>query len=408
MQASPLIPEIADWLYRQALVSAEIETTVGGLGERLLAGGVPVCRINVGGILLHPVLGAVDITWEAQTGKVTSQMASRDFTATEAFRNAPFFQMAHQNQRFWRFDLKDDDARKQYPIFENLAAKGITDYVAFSETFQRNRKLAWADLPSSAEGSYLSFSTKRGSGFDDDEVGKLAALSLPFSLALKVAVDRMLTITLLETYLGKSSGRNVYSGETSRGDGHNIDCVLWYSDLRNSTSLAASMELSEYLSLINDYYSCTAGSVLTHGGEVLKFIGDGVLAIFPYMELSRPLGDMANAAVMTSKDALQGIAKINAERKHDELEPISIGVGLHVGRVMFGNVGTEQRLDMTVTGPAVNEVTRYEALTKELNSPVLTSAEFKECFHGKLHSFGLKELKGLSIQKEVFGLCDLA
>lgn len=406
MQSSPLIPKIADWLYRQALVSAGIEATVGGLGEKLLAGGVPVCRINVGCFLLHPVLGAVDFTWDTQIGNVTSQMVSREFTATDAFRNAPFFHMAQQNQRFWQFDLKDRDACKQYPIFERLAANGITDYVAFSETFQQNRKLAWADLPSSAEGSYLSFSTKRSSGFSDDEVGKLAALTLPFSLALKVSVDRMLTQTLLETYLGKSSGQSVYSGEISRGDGRNIDCVLWYSDLRNSTSLASSMDLTEYLSLINEYYSCTAGTVLEHGGEVLKFIGDGVLAIFPYEEMSRPLGDMANAAVMTAKDALDRNAQVNSERKRDSLELIHFGIGLHVGRVMFGNVGTEQRLDMTVTGPAVNEVTRYEALTKDLKSPVLASAEFKDSFQGKLHSFGLQELKGLSVQKEVFGLCD--
>ncbi|MBL4768740.1 MAG: adenylate/guanylate cyclase domain-containing protein [Rhodobacteraceae bacterium] len=406
MKDSPLVANIADWLYRQALISAEIEATVGELGNKLLAGGIPVCRINVGGMLLHPVLGAVDVTWESITDKVTSQAVPRSFIATEAFRNAPFYNMGLHNVRFERFDLRTVNVRKMYPVLENLASLGITDYLAFFETFGQSRKMEWAGLPPSAEGSYLSYSTKRLSGFDNDEIAKLADLSLPFSLAMKVAVDKMLTITLLETYLGKTSGKSVYSGDTSQGDGQNIDCVLWYSDLRNSTSLAASMGLVDYLSLINEYYSCTAGSVLDHGGEVLKFIGDGILAIFPYDDDSRPLRDMTNAAVMTAKDSLTRNVLNNKEREEVGQVPLSFGIGLHVGQVMYGNVGTEQRLDMTVTGPAVNEVTRYEMLTKELQSAILMSADFKDSYHGKLQSFGHQELKGLPTPKEVFGLSE--
>lgn len=404
LQTSPLVPNIADWLYRRALVSADIEATVSGLGERLLAGGIPVCRINVGGMLLHPVLGAVDVTWDAKTSKVTSQAIPRSASITEGFRNAPFFDLALKNVRFARHNPADDTVRKKYPMFERLMGMGITDYVAFSETFGQSRKFEWAGLPSSAEGTYLSYSTKRLSGFEEDEIARLSELTLPFSLAVKVATDKMLSLTLLQTYLGKTPGVNVFLGDTSRGDGQSIDCILWYSDLRNSTSLAASMELDDYLTLINEYYTCTAGAVLEHGGEVLKFIGDGILSIFPYDEQARPPQDMAHAAIMTAKDAITRNANNNTRRKKLGLDPLDFGIGLHVGQVMLGNVGTEDRLDMTVTGPAVNEVTRYEALTKDLGKPILTSTKFKMCYSGPLQSFGLQELKGVACSKEVFGL----
>ncbi len=404
MQTSPLVQNIADWLYRRALVSADVEATVSGLGEKLLAGGIPVSRINVGAMTLHPVLGAIDVTWDAKTAKVTSQAVARSVTTSDTFRNAPFFNMALNNVRFERFFLQDETVRKRYPIFERLWAQGITDYVAFSETFGQDRKFDWAKLPSSAEGAYLSYSTKRLSGFDADEIAKLAELSLPFSLALKVAFDKMLSLTLLQTYLGKTPGTNVFSGDTSRGDGQIIDCILWYSDLRNSTSLAASIELDDYLTLMNEYYTCTAGATLDHGGEVLKFIGDGILAIFPYDEQTRPPQDMANAAIMTAKDAIARNSNNNARRKDLGLVPLNFGIGLHVGQVMFGNVGTEERLDMTVTGPAVNEVTRYESLTKDLDAHILTSAEFKTFYDGPLQTFGMQTLKGLKAEMEVFGV----
>ena len=408
MQTSPLVSNIADWLYRRALVSADIEATVGGLGERLLAGGIPVCRINVGGMLLHPVLGAVDVTWEAKSTKVTSNAVPRSIMSSEGFRSAPFFEMGLNSIPYMRCDLTDENARNTYPIYDRLEGMGMTDYVAFHKTFGQNRKFEWAGLPSSAEGTYLSYSTKRLSGFEEEEIAKLSELSLPFSLALKVAFDKMLSLTLLQTYLGKTPGANVYLGDTSRGDGQSIDCILWYSDLRNSTSLAASMELEDYLSLINEYYTCTAGAVLEHGGEVLKFIGDGILAIFPYDEKLRPPQDMAHAAIMTAKDAITRNVNNNTRRKDLGLDPLSFGIGLHVGQVMFGNVGTEDRLDMTVTGPAVNEVTRYETLTKALETPILTSAKFKTHYNGALRSFGAHELKGVTGSMEVFGLTDEA
>jgi len=404
LQDSPLVPKIADWLYRQALVSADIEETVGGLGERLLAGGIPVCRINVGAMLLHPVLGAVDVTWESRTNTVIAQAVPRHFVTTDGFRNSPFCQMGMHNSRYERYDLTDENDRKKYPILERLAGMDITDYAAFSETFGQSRNLGFASMPPSAEGSYLSYSTKRRSGFEDQELDRLRELSLPFSIALKVAVDKQLTMTLLETYLGKNSGRSVFYGATSRGDGRIIDCVLWYSDLRNSTSLAASMDMTDYLTLINEYYTCTAGAVLEHGGEVLKFIGDGVLAIFPYDPEARPLRDMTNAAVMTAKDALNRKGSLNRQRPEAGLVPIEFGVGLHVGQVKFGNVGTDQRLDMTVIGPAVNEVTRYESMTKELNAPILTSEDFKQSYYGDLKAFGTHDLKGVATAKQVFGV----
>jgi adenylate cyclase len=258
------------------------------------------------------------------------------------------------------------------------------------------------------EGALGAFSTRRFGGFTDMEAGYLESLASVLGLVIKVKTTQLLADTVMGTYLGAYSGDQVLRGSIARGDGRPIDCVLWYCDLRGSTALAERMELQDYLNTLDDYFDCTAGSVLDHGGEVLKFIGDAVMAIFPIDAAERPLVDMCRAALNTATDALRRVEKMNEKRRGSGQPQIRFGVAMHVGDVMYGNVGTERRLDFTVIGPAVNQATRLEGLCKRLDKPVIASADFAQACPVDLVALGEHEVAGLADGLAAYTLAELA
>jgi adenylate cyclase len=247
------------------------------------------------------------------------------------------------------------------------------------------------------EAIMLGLSTRREGGFADADIALLEALQLPFALAAKAAIFKNLIQTLLRTYLGGLTGPNVLDGQVERGDGREIDCVLFYCDLRDSTRLAEQMPLDDYLSLINDYFDCTAGSVIAQGGEVLKFIGDAVMAIFPVDGGERPLPAMRRAAIAAAREALARRDRLRAGGRSQ----LDFGIALHVGKVKYGNVGTTQRLDFTVIGAPVNAVTRMEGLSKTLGKPLIASAEFSGG-EETMAPLGAHRLAGIAGEVEVF------
>lgn len=403
----PLFRGICDWLIDRALRERDLAETVLLLGNKLVEGGLPICRINVGALLLHPVMGALDITWEPSYDTCRSQLVPRSIINSADFRNAPFFKMVSEKIPFERHRLDDPAQRKRFPILEKLSDSGVTDYVALFETYGRTVPMDWADAPAGSEGTCASFSTKRITGFTDREVAHLRELSATFSLVVKVAIDQMLAKALLETYLGRISGANVLAGLVEKGDGRLIKCALWYSDLRGSTAMAEELKLDAYFSTIGEYFDCTAGAVLDHGGEVLKYIGDAVMAIFPFEDATRPSSDMCRAALMSAREALSRAEITNTARADRGLAPFAFGIGLHVGKVMYGNVGTERRLDLTVTGPAANEVARLESLTKRLAVPVVASRKFNALCPADLSPLGRHDVAGIDGGMDTFTLPDL-
>ena len=395
MNKSRLFGSISSWMLERALTDADLDETVVGLGRRLIRGGVPVFRINVGSMLLHPVLGALDLTWDALSDTCHSQIVPRIAANTPEFQNAPFFQMIKNNVPFERYRLDDPKVLGTYPLFETLGKMGITDYIALYVSYGRTTPMTWANLPAGAEGAVASFSTKRSGGFTTAEVDDLKSLSVPFALAIKAASDRSLAKALLETYLGKASGSRVLDGLVDRGDGSVIDCCLWFSDMRRSTALATEVDIDSYFAAINDYFDCTADAVLDHGGEVLKLIGDAVMAIFPFEGGTKTADDMCLAAVMTARDALGRLVEKNRTRAEQGLVELEFGIGLHAGKVMYGNVGTARRLDLTVTGSAANEVERLEGLSKHLAVPVIASEQFYAFYGQELVPLGRQDVAGI-------------
>lgn len=276
------------------------------------------------------------------------------------------------------------------------------DYLLFFETYGRDAEAHWHDLLPGIEGVLLSVSTGRIGGFTDIEIRYARALMRPLALAVKSSTTNMLARELLDTYLGRYSGNRVLKGVVERGDGGAIDCVLFYCDLRGSSQLADRLPMERYLALINDYFDCTAGAVTDHGGEVLKFIGDAVMAIFP-IEEDRPATDMCRAAVTAAREAQARVAAIEGRYREDGID-IRFGIALHTGRAMYGNVGTDRRLDFTTIGPAVNQVTRLEGLCKALDVPLIASQHFARDYAGELVPLGSHRLAGMDQPIEVFTL----
>jgi adenylate cyclase len=215
---------------------------------------------------------------------------------------------------------------------------------------------------------------------------------------------RLSSATLLRTYLGSGAGQRVMDGLVKRGDGEDIHAAIWITDLRDSTALAASLSREEYLSLLNRYFDSVAGAVLDHGGEVLKFIGDSVLAIFAIDDPNQEEPEACASALAAAAEASRRIAAVNEERVAEGAAVLDFGIGLHRGDLTYGNIGTTKRLDFTVIGSAVNEASRIEGLSKTLDRQVLISSTFRESVPDSLISLGLHSLRGVTGEREIFGL----
>ncbi len=395
------------WLIEQGLSDAGLAEIVQGLGQNLVGRGIALHRIAVGGMLLHPVFGARDVIWDARTGHIKSEMATRNIIRSEAFQNSPFFNALSNGIPVGRYRL-DGDEPLPFPILQTLREEGVTDYLVFYRDYGRRELSLWEGLPQGLEGAVSSFSTRRLSGFSDEEVTYLQAINNLLALIVKAKTTQELSMTLLDTYLGTYSGGHVMDGLVERGDGRRIECVIWQCDLRGSTALAEALSMEDYLDTLDAYFDCTAGVVLDHGGEVLKFIGDGVLAIFPVDAETRTVESMCRSALSTARESLDRAAHMNAKRGESGAPPLSFGISMHVGEVVYGNVGTDRRLDFTVIGSAVNESARLEGLTKTLNVPIVASAKFAESAPEPLTALGAHNVAGVKDELEAFTLPELA
>lgn len=405
--ASPMFDQLGIWLMDRGLKQASIEDVISGFGRGLVDGGISLHRIALGGMMLHPIFGALDVVWNASDEAVVSQMMPRSMATTEEFQNSPFFWAAAEQIAFYRFKFGDGTVEPEFPIFDRFRVEGVTDYLLFFESYGRTGEVLWADLPSGLEGVLLSLSTRRIGGFTELEVDYLRALMRPLALTIKSTTTHQLSRALLDTYLGRYSGNRVLDGVIERGDGGMIECVLFYCDLRGSSKLAEQLSLESYLTVINDYFDCTAGAVVDHGGEVLKFIGDAVMAIFPIDGETRPAVDMCRAAVNAAAEAVRRAEMVGETGREDRVA-FQFGISLHVGQVMYGNVGTDRRLDFTVIGPAVNQVSRLEVLCKTLDTTLVASDKFRAHYAGEMVSVGTHLLAGMDRAMEVYTLPDLS
>jgi adenylate cyclase len=345
----------------------------------LLEGGVPIARFSVGRTVLHPVFGLIDMIWDIDKQRVETETISRSRITEDFMRGSPFSDMSKRNKtdplQAIFADLTKPEEVARYELFEKLATDGMTHYVAFGKSFGIAQTL-FTRMANDFRGASMSFTTRRFSGFSKTDVNGLQRLIPAICACIRIDNDRLLAKEVLEAYLGRIAGRQVLTGQIERGDGERIECVILYSDLRGSLTLSQELDLQTYLETVNQYFDCVATAMIEHGGDVLKFIGDGVLAIFPVDDVTRPRTNMCAAALSAAREAFARADHTNAKRSAADLPAIAFGIGLHAGEVIYGNVGTQKRLDFTATGPAVGLAARIEGLTKDLEAPLLASADF--------------------------------
>jgi adenylate cyclase len=324
---------------------------------------------------LHPMLRARSFVWER--GKTIEAFEHQHFEGSDdeadaraMWERSPMNYILEHKVPMLRRRLTGPEKMLDFQLLEELAADGLTDYLAIAT--ELGRPLPGNAGPTLEHGIICSWATDAPDGFTKAQLADIMRVQRRMAVTLNVGIKWEMATTLATTYLGPDAGQRVLAGKIRRGDGESISAVIWFSDLRNSTSLAESMPPENFLRLLNRYFECTAGAVLAEGGEVLRFIGDAVLAIFPQL----PAEEGARRARRAMQDALRRVEAWNGRRIQQDKKPIGIGIGLHCGEVMFGNIGVPQRLEFSVIGHAANTAARLESLTKELAEPVVVSAGF--------------------------------
>jgi adenylate cyclase len=376
-----------------------------GLCGQALAMGLDLDRAVVAYLVFHPQFDGMTFTWTRDTGQAKRQAATQpDIRRLPS----PFLHMQTTGTEELRYRLNDRGEPLPFPLLGHLRSLGFTDYFAFFQPFGTSADpTLWPDMPPGTvmhAGVTGSFSTSRSGGFTERELDILRALVLPFAVAVKAAATFEMAEVLLGTYLGAATGRSVLRGHVQRGHGHQVHAVILYSDMRDSTTLAASASLETYLSALNTYFDCIVDAVDAQSGEVLKFTGDGVLAMFPFEEGTQAGTKACGLAVAAARDALGRLENVNAQRAAAGASEIRCGIALHAGDVMYGNVGSARRLDFTATGPAVNEVCRLEAQCKILAVPLVLSGLAASLYGGSLKSLGWHDLRGVGRAIETFSL----
>ena len=366
-RGNPLIDTLADWLISQALQDSPLEEIFEGTCNRLYAAGIPVARSHITFRVLHPLYQAQALHWQRDRGVELQRYVHGG--EQDSWRKSPLHHMLEHNLPYLRRHLSGDSAILDFEILEELKEQGFTDYFAFLVQFDGNIN------PELANGIIGSWCTDRNTGFTHADIRSLQRVEQRLAVAFKINIQSQLTKNILSAYLGPGAGKQVLSGQIKRGDGETIRAVIWYSDMRDSTRLADSMSGPTFLQALNQYFEATAGAVLVHGGEVLRFIGDAVLAIFP-IDGEQDAATACRLALQAASAAEKNLSITNSERISGGEEALDFGLGLHVGEVLFGNIGVPERVEFSVIGPAANEVARLESLTKTLKSRILVSASF--------------------------------
>ena len=395
-----LVDRISDWLISSALGRAGVDSIFEGCCQRLHAAGVPVVRALTAFRTLHPLFATINLVWRLNQGVDRNPILHEQAFSTAEWLRSPLRHLTHHRLPFLRRRLTGPHAMVDFPVLDDLRDAGITDYLCYLTPFASE-----AEPGPEIRGIVSSWATDRPSGFSDEDLRVFGRVQRRYAVSCKVQIQDRITRNVLETYLGPDAGFRVLDGQIRRGDGERIHAVIWYSDMRDSTRLADRLEPHAFIELLNRYFECTAGAVIAGGGEVLRFVGDAVLAIFPIREGGDDARTATERALAAARDAEGRLARTNERLAEAGMEPIGFGLGLHVGDVMYGNIGVPERLEFSVIGPAANEVARIEDLTKALERRVLVSAAFSAAAGARCEPLGAHRLRGVGAPVEVFAPC---
>jgi adenylate cyclase len=375
--SSVLGSAIIEWLADEALHQSEPATLYGELCLRLRAVGIPVMRGQVAFRVLHPLYDASTLTWNAKQDVLVENFRP-DQTGQEQFLRSPVgYALTHRLPVFRR-RLTGPTALLDFEVLEEFRALGGTDYLVFLISFDA----------AAQNGVICTWLGDRAAGFTDDEIAQLQRVTRELGIAMKSRLERSVAENIAHAYLGRRAGQAVLNGSIRRGDGEKITAALWYSDLRRSTELADRLSTEDFLDLLGRYFEMTAAAVLDHGGEVVSLIGDAVLGLF------RVEGSTEEACARALAAAHEARRRLGISQPGTTGPELDFGISLHLGQVIYGNVGVPERLQFTVVGAAVNEVVRVQDLTKQLGCPLLATATFADAAAGPWRPLGEHRLRG--------------
>jgi adenylate cyclase len=377
---------LLDWLMDGARSTPLAQEVLSEICQRMTESGLPLWRAVVFVRTLHPQIVGRRFVWRPDTGTEVTDGAY-ELLERDVYRNSPMIHVIETGEGFRR-RLADANCPLDYPILHDLRAEGVTDYVGSPLRF------------TNGDVHFASWATRQPGGFRDDEIAALDAITIPLTRVAEIRALYRVANVLLSTYVGENAGGRVLNGQIRRGHTEEIHAAVWLSDMRGFTRLADRLPPQALVDLLNRYFDCQVPPIVEHGGEVLKFMGDGLLAIFPIGDAAAPVCVQALAA------ALDARAKVAALQGADGDSGVRFGLALHVGDVLYGNIGSASRLDFTTIGPAVNLAARLEKLAGQLGRTVVASQEFAKHCGNAFAPIGSFAVAGFAEQQTAFGLPD--
>jgi adenylate cyclase len=384
------IEELNDWLIDGARSARTANGPFEGTCERLLAAGVPLARVALFIRILHPDVYGRAFFWRPGTEVVVST-ADIDIQTTPGFLSSPVVAV-YQSRSELRCRL-DDPASRRFPFLDEMRDEGVTDYVALPLHF--------------TDGAIqvVSFTTKHPDGFADEQLDALRRITAPMARLAEVITLRRTAAGLLDTYVGNSAGERILAGQIRRGHAEAMQAVIWLSDLRGFTGLSDRLSPRAVVEILNRYFDCQVPPIRKHGGEILKFMGDGLLAVFPISDGDETVADVCARVLDAAREARANVVAMRYE-SGELVEQFRFGVALHIGDILFGNIGGSGRLDFTCIGPAVNLAARLEKIAGRLGRTVVASSAFAGLCAREWADLGEFPIAGLSSAQRVYGLRD--
>lgn len=387
--------DLEDWLLGDAINEESMLSLAESLAWRMVAAGIPVDRATIHAGTLHPQLAGFAWGWQKSDGLCDEIVVKAMNTQTDAYLKSPLRPPIEEGRAMY-IDATDPANQRDYPIIAELAAQGITRYAALPLPKRIGAKRF----------DVATIATSAPDGFTEEQQAQLDRILKYLSLHVHRHVARRIAENVLNVYLGHNAGRQVLDGSIARGAGQPINAVIWCADMRGFSELSENFPAAEVNLLLNGFLDQLVSAVTAQGGDVLKFMGDGILAVFPFSD-DKGERDAANAAMAAADKALRNLEAFNANPPPEVAaiagrKPLRCGIAMHTGEVFFGNVGGQDRLDFTVVGTAVNETARLEQLTKRVMRPVLLSEQVGRQLDIALDDCGEHELKGFARPVRVF------
>jgi adenylate cyclase len=389
MNASDL-QKLTDWLIDGARSAPNPPQMMAETCERLVAAGLPLWRVGIFVRTLHPDIIGRNFVWRPGA-EVVVGTANYEVLDSPEYQSSPL-RIVFGEGREVRALLDGPDG-KRFPFFDDMRTEGVTDYIA----------LPILHIDGSVHAS--SWTTKQPGGFTDEQLNALRSLIPPLARVIEITRLRFTASNLLDIYVGNRAGGRILGGQIRRGHADTMHAAIWLSDLRGFTALSDRLAAETVVDILNQYFDCQVSAIRAHGGEVLKFMGDGLLAVFPIDEYVGDINQVCSEVLEAARES-----RANVQAMHfpvgEAIERFRFGVALHVGKILYGNIGGGNRLDFTCIGPAVNLAARLEKIAGRLHRTVVASGEFARASAGDWDDLGEFPIAGFSKAERVYGLSD--